>query len=135
LPSTPRRPTVPAGVPRARGYSGSPATWCPPSTAGRAGSGGRSAAGGRWLLDADDIARTQDRIDAAARARELYVALDGLPEGERAVFELHALDGMTPSEAAAALGIRAITARVRLHRAHAALHGQLLEGDTQPMEA
>ena len=52
----------------------------------------------------------QERIDAAARARELYAALDALPEGERAVFELTALDELTPRQAAAALGIRPVTA-------------------------
>ena len=74
---------------------------------------------GRRLLDPDDIARMQERIDAAARAREMHKALAGLPDGERAVFELIALDDLSPSEAAAALGIRPITARVRLHRARA----------------
>jgi RNA polymerase sigma-70 factor (ECF subfamily) len=94
---------------------------------------------GRRLLDADDVARMHERIDAAARARELYAALADLPEGERAVFELTALDGLTPAEAAAVLGIRPVTARVRLHRARAALRGQLFDDDThtmaQPMEA
>jgi RNA polymerase sigma factor (sigma-70 family) len=94
---------------------------------------------GRRLLDADDLARMHDRIDAAARARELHAALGGLPEGERAVFELTALDGMTPAEAAAVLGIRPVTARVRLHRARATLRRQLFDDDThtmtRPMEA
>jgi RNA polymerase sigma factor (sigma-70 family) len=94
---------------------------------------------GRRLLDADDVVRMQERIDAAARARDLYAALAGLPDGERAVFELSALDGMTPGEAAAVLGIRPVTARVRLHRARATLRGQLFDDDTQtmtqPMEA
>jgi RNA polymerase sigma factor (sigma-70 family) len=75
----------------------------------------------RRLLDTDDVARMQERIDAGAQARELYAALDGLPDGERAVFELTALDDLTPRQAAAALGIRPVTARVRLHRARAAL--------------
>jgi RNA polymerase sigma-70 factor (ECF subfamily) len=88
---------------------------------------------GRRLLDADDIARMHDRIDAAARARELYAALAGLPEGERAVFELTALDGVSPGEAAAVLGIRPVTARVRLHRARATLRGQLFDDDTHPV--
>ena len=94
---------------------------------------------GRRLLDSDDIARMQDRIDAAARSRELYAALAALPEGERAVFELTALDGLTPGEAAAVLGVRPVTARVRLHRARATLRGQLFDDDqpalTRPMEA
>lgn len=94
---------------------------------------------GRRLLDADDISRMQDRIDAGARARDVYAALAGLPEGERAVFELIALDELSPAEAAAVLGIRAVTARVRLHRARAALRSRLLDDDpptmTRPMEA
>jgi RNA polymerase sigma-70 factor (ECF subfamily) len=94
--------------------------------------------GGR-LLASDDIARMQERIDAGARARELYAALSGLPDGERAVFELTALDDLTPAEAAAALGIRPVTARVRLHRARTALRGRLGDEDapaiTRPMEA
>src|SRR4051812_45354830 len=59
----------------------------------------------RRMLDGDDIARMQERIDAGAQARELYAALDALPAGERAVFELTALDDLTPGQAAAALGI------------------------------
>jgi RNA polymerase sigma-70 factor (ECF subfamily) len=94
---------------------------------------------GHRLLDADDVARLQERIDAAAQARELYAALAGLPDAERAVFELHALDGLTPGEAARVLGIRPVTARVRLHRARTALRTRLAEPDTpaitRPMEA
>ena len=58
---------------------------------------------GRRLLDDDDVARMEARIDAGARARELYAALDDLPDGERAVFELAALDGTSAKEAAAVL--------------------------------
>lgn len=75
---------------------------------------------GRRLLDADDIARAEERIDAARRLAALTPSLSGLPDGERAVLELVALDGLTVAEAAAALGIRPGTARVRLHRARAA---------------
>ena len=82
---------------------------------------------GRRLLEGDDIARMQARIDAAARSRDLYAALDALSEGERAVFELIALDDLSPREAAAALGINPVTARVRLHRARAALRRHLVE--------
>ncbi len=93
---------------------------------------------GRRLLDDDDVARLQERIDAEARGRELHDALDILPDGERAVFELVALDGLPPREAAHALGISAVTARVRLHRARSAMQGQILEEPTaisRPMEA
>lgn len=94
---------------------------------------------GRRLLEADDIARLQERIDAAAQARVLYAALGRLPDGERAVFELVALDELTVADAAATLGIRPVTARVRLHRARATLRRQLSDdGSTTlavPMEA
>jgi RNA polymerase sigma-70 factor, ECF subfamily len=94
---------------------------------------------GHRLLEADDVARMQDRIDAGARARDMHAALAGLPEGERAVFELVALDELTPAEAASALGIRPVTARVRLHRARVALRSQLADDAplplTHPMEA
>jgi RNA polymerase sigma-70 factor (ECF subfamily) len=87
----------------------------------------------RALLETDDLARMQERIDAAARSRELYAALSALPEGERAVFELTALDDLTPREAAAALGINPVAARVRLHRARTFLAAELTM--TQPLEA
>jgi RNA polymerase sigma factor (sigma-70 family) len=72
---------------------------------------------GHRLLDSDDIARLEDRIDAQRGGRTAYLALARLPEEERAVLELVAIDGLPVKEAAAALGIRAGTARVRLHRA------------------
>jgi RNA polymerase sigma factor (sigma-70 family) len=72
---------------------------------------------GRRLLDDDDIARLEERIDAESPGRAAYLALARLPEEERAVLELVALDGLAVKDAAAALGIRPGTARVRLHRA------------------
>lgn len=69
--------------------------------------------------------RLQERIDASREARALYEAMQQLPDGERAVLELVALDDLSVTEAAAALGLRAVTARVRLHRARAALRSAL----------
>ncbi|HEU5029488.1 MAG TPA: sigma-70 family RNA polymerase sigma factor [Spirillospora sp.] len=80
---------------------------------------GREA--GRRRLEADDIAALVERIDAEAAGRRTYRALGELPEGVRAVLELIAVDGLTVTEAAAALGIRPVTARVRLHRARRVL--------------
>jgi RNA polymerase sigma factor (sigma-70 family) len=80
---------------------------------------------GSALLDADDAARIDARIDAAAQARRLYSAMDRLPEAERAVLELVALDELTVAEAAAAAGVRPVTARVRLHRARGKLRAEL----------
>jgi RNA polymerase sigma factor (sigma-70 family) len=89
---------------------------------------------GRRLLGEDDVQRLQDRIDAAREARTLYDALDQLPDSERAVLELVALDGLTVTEAAAALEIRSATARVRLHRARIAMRraGLLDESEADP---
>jgi RNA polymerase sigma factor (sigma-70 family) len=80
---------------------------------------------GRRLLDEDDIVRLEERIDAEVQAGELYLAMDRLSEGERAVLELVSMDGLTVQDAARALGIRPVTARVRLHRARQRLHDQL----------
>jgi RNA polymerase sigma factor (sigma-70 family) len=75
---------------------------------------------GRRLVDEDDIARLEERIDAESLGRAAYQALTRLPEDERAVLELVAIDGLPVNQAAAALGIRPGTARARLHRARRA---------------
>jgi RNA polymerase sigma factor (sigma-70 family) len=76
---------------------------------------------GRRLLDPDDVSRIEERIDAERPARRALEAMAGLPESERAVLELVAIDQLSIGEAAVALGIRQGTARVRLHRARQAL--------------
>jgi RNA polymerase sigma-70 factor, ECF subfamily len=80
---------------------------------------------GSALLNEDDAARLDARIDAAAQARRLYAAIELLPEAERAVLELVAIDELTVAEAAAAAGVRPVTARVRLHRARRRLRAEL----------
>lgn len=77
---------------------------------------GRAA--GRRTLDADDIARLEERIDAERAARPLLSAIAKLPKSLRAVAELVDIDGLSVADAAMALRIRVGTARVRLHRAH-----------------
>jgi len=76
---------------------------------------------GRRLLDSDDVSRIEERIDAERSARRIRDAIAGLPASERAVLELVAIDGLSIAEAAAVLGIRQGTARVRLHRARRSL--------------
>ncbi|WP_043636533.1 RNA polymerase sigma factor [Nonomuraea candida] len=73
--------------------------------------------GGRRTLDTDDLARLEERIDAERTARKVFKAMADLRERDRAVLELVAVDQLTIAEAAAALGIRPGTAKVRLHRA------------------
>jgi RNA polymerase sigma factor (sigma-70 family) len=80
---------------------------------------------GRALLDGDDVTDILERIDAAASARDLYLAMDALSECERAVLELVAVDQLPVTEAADALGIGKVTARVRLHRARRRMQQQL----------
>ena len=90
---------------------------------------------GRRLLDADDIERLMAKIDAFRQVRELHEVLRALPDGERAVLELVSVDGLTVAEAAAALGIRPVAARVRLHRARGRLQHALPAVQVQPVIA
>lgn len=78
-------------------------------------------AGGRRTLGSEDIARIEERIDAEKSARRTYEALIALPEPTRRLIELVAVDGLTVAEAAAALGLTPLVARVRLHRARKVL--------------
>lgn len=89
-------------------------------------------AAGRRLLDDDDIARLEERIDAEGVARRLREALSLLPENERAVVELVAVDGLSVTDAAAALGIRPGAARVRMYRARRAARDALASPDHLP---
>ncbi|MDP9862823.1 MULTISPECIES: RNA polymerase sigma factor [Streptosporangium] len=88
-------------------------------TAREARATGRVA--GRRMMDDNDLVRMEERIDAARQTRRALEAMGNLPEGERAVLELVVHDQLTVTEAAAALGIGKVTARVRLHRARRAL--------------
>jgi RNA polymerase sigma-70 factor (ECF subfamily) len=80
---------------------------------------------GRRLLDADALTRIEERIDAEREARQLYAALAALPPRDRALMELVAVDGLSVTEAAAVLGVKPGTARVRLHRSRARLQSHL----------
>jgi RNA polymerase sigma-70 factor (ECF subfamily) len=82
---------------------------------------------GSALLDDEETARIEGRIDAASRARRIYEAMDRLGGDERAVLELVAIDELTVAEAAAAVGVRPVTARVRLHRARRKVRADLDE--------
>lgn len=80
---------------------------------------------GRELVAEDDLVALQDRIDAESAARALYQEMAHLSAGEEAVLELVALDSLTVGEAAHALGISSVAARVRLHRARRMLQDRL----------
>jgi RNA polymerase sigma factor (sigma-70 family) len=80
---------------------------------------------GHRLLDEDDIARLEERIDAERSSRSLLAHIARLPESQREVLELIAVDGLTTAQTAAVLGISTVAARVRLHRARSALQTML----------
>ena len=84
-----------------------------------------SRVSGRALLDEHSVELLTARIDAERITRELYRSLAELPDTQRAVVELVAVDGLTLAQAAAALGISAGNARVRYHRARARLQDVL----------
>lgn len=85
---------------------------------------------GSNLLDENDLARLQERIDAESLSRELFRALSELPDSEREAMELHAIDELSPREVGEALGISPVTARVRLHRARRALRQSLVDEES-----
>lgn len=89
---------------------------------------------GSAALGEDDAARIEARIEAAARLRRLYEAMDRLSESERAVLELVAIDELSVAEAAAAAGVRPVTARVRLHRARRKLRPELEATSEEPTD-
>ena len=80
---------------------------------------------GRALLDEQSTERIADRIDGERMARELHRSLASLPDSQRAVVELVAVDGLSLTESAQALGISAGNARVRYHRARTRLQDVL----------
>lgn len=69
------------------------------------------------MVTAVDWDAVDARLDAGSRRHELQVALAGLTEAEREVLLLVAWEGLSPTEAAEALGLSAVAARSRLHRA------------------
>ena len=80
---------------------------------------------GRSLLDADDYARVEERIGAASALRRAYEAMQQLPDQDRRLLELVAVDGLSTGEAANTPGITAVATRVRLVRARARLCARL----------
>ena len=85
---------------------------------------------GRRLLDADSIARIEETIDAERELRGIYHVLGCLPDRDRRLFELVALDGLSIADAAAVLGVTPTAARVRLHRSRARVQSIVTTGDS-----
>ncbi len=88
---------------------------------------GRDAAArleGRRALDGDEIEELVARIDAEREGAVLIQRWSQLPEVERAAVELVDLEGLTPKEAAAALGVSRVAFRQRLSRARSRLRAE-----------
>jgi RNA polymerase sigma-70 factor (ECF subfamily) len=73
----------------------------------------------------DPWSEVDQRLDAAAVAPLIRHTLAGLPDVERELLLLVAWEQLTPTEAAAVVGIPAGTARSRLHRARTRLRAAL----------
>jgi RNA polymerase sigma factor (sigma-70 family) len=86
--------------------------------------GGADAAarlGGHRPLDEDEIEELAGRIDAEREGAALMRRYAQLPVVERAAIELVDLEGLTPHEAAVALGVSRVAFRKRLSRARSRL--------------
>lgn len=87
--------------------------------------GGRQAierlGGGHRQLGSDEIEELAGRIDAEREGAALIQRCAQLPAVERAAIELVDLDGLTPKEAAVALGVSRVAFRKRLSRGRARL--------------
>jgi RNA polymerase sigma-70 factor (ECF subfamily) len=86
--------------------------------------GDRDAAarlGGRRALGMDEIEELAERIDAEREGAALMRRCARLPAVERAAIELVDLDGLSPKEAAQALGVSGVAFRKRLSRARSRL--------------
>ena len=85
-------------------------------------------AGGGLLLDEDTSDEIAARIDDQRAGRLLLARLAALPDLERTALEYVELAGLTPAEAAVALGVSPGTLRVRLFRARARLRKDRADG-------
>jgi RNA polymerase sigma factor (sigma-70 family) len=86
--------------------------------------GGRDAVarlGGHRSLDQDEIEELAERIDAEREGAALIQRCAQLPAVERAAIELVDLEGLTPKDAAQALGVSGVAFRKRLSRARSRL--------------
>jgi RNA polymerase sigma factor (sigma-70 family) len=77
--------------------------------------------GGHRSLDQDEIEELTERIDAEREGAALMQRCEQLPAVERAAIELVDIEGLTPKEAALALGVSRVAFRQRLSRARARL--------------
>lgn len=85
--------------------------------------------GGHRALDDDEIEELAERIDAEREGAALMRRCAQLPAVERAAIELVDLEGLTPQEAALALGVSRVAFRKRLSRARSRLRKEHQSND------
>jgi RNA polymerase sigma factor (sigma-70 family) len=85
--------------------------------------------GGHRALDEDEIEELAERIDAEREGAALMQRHAGLPAIERSAIELVDLEGLTPKEAALALGVSGVAFRKRLSRARSRLRQEYQSND------
>lgn len=76
---------------------------------------------GHRALDEDEIEELAERIDAEREGAALLLRCARLPSVERAAIELVDIEGLTPKEAALAIGVSRVALRKRLSRARSRL--------------
>ena len=72
-----------------------------------------------------ELLRLPDRIDDERRSMEVGRAVEALPDGEKAAFLLHAIEGLSNSETADVLRISTVAAKLRIFRARKRLQQSL----------
>jgi RNA polymerase sigma factor (sigma-70 family) len=72
---------------------------------------------GQRLLQPDEYEELERRIDAARLHGAVVAAVAALPDGECQLLGLVSFDGLSPTQAARAIGVHPAAARMRLHRA------------------
>ena len=87
---------------------------------------------GHRLIDASDIERLEERIDAARSGQQAVEAFSQLKPKAREVLLLVSADGLSPAEAARVLGISAPACRMRLSNARRALSKAIDAANPQP---
>jgi RNA polymerase sigma factor (sigma-70 family) len=120
-----RRADLPAEPDEVRPWLFGIARWC---LANSLRSSHRAGRLGQRLADSFDEGSIPDLStvhENRAASRSVLEALDQLSPEDRELVTLIAWEGMTPAQAATALGVPAGTARVRLHRARTKLRAAL----------
>lgn len=77
--------------------------------------------GGRRSLEEDEIEELMERIDAEREGAALLALCARLPDVERGAMKLVDIEGLSPKEAALALGVSRVAFRQRLSRARSRL--------------